>query len=477
MTTVEPVIRVRGARTHNLRGVDADLPKGQLVVFTGVSGSGKSSLAFDTVAAESQRLLNETYPGFVQPLMPSLPRPDVEEVTGLTAAILVGQDTMTANPRSNVGTATDAWTYLRTVYAALGEPEVPSPAHLSTTHPDGMCPACQGTGEQTDLNPDQILDPTKSLNDCAIDFPNFAVNSLFWKVYARSGYFDPDLPVGHYTSEQREQLLRGHGPNVDTGSYPMAYEGLLDKISRLYLAKPVDTLKPKIRDALARAATRRRCRECAGTGLRQPGRDCLLGGLTIVDAAAMHVTDLDAHLAGHALQAHAAMGRLTRLLHSLDGVGLGYLSIDRRASTLSGGEAQRLRTVRHLDSALTGLTYVFDEPSAGLHPHDVSRTLHVLTQSYATKATPCSWSSTTPPSSRPPTTSLTSAPDPASTAARSPSPATTRPCSPPTPPPPTTSVAPSSSTWSRGPAPAQFGSRTPPATTSATSPSTSPPEY
>ena len=380
MTAAEPVIRVRGARTHNLRGVDVDLPKGQLVVFTGVSGSGKSSLAFDTVAAESQRLLNETYPGFVQSLMPSLPRPDVEEITGLTAAILVGQDTMTANPRSSVGTATDAWAYLRAVYAALGEPPPPSPAHLSTTHPDGMCPACQGTGERADLDPDQILDPTKSLNDGAIGFPNFAVNSLFWKVYARSGYFDPALPVGRYTAEQREQLLRGHGPNVDTGSYPMAYEGLLDKINRLYLAKPADTLKPKMRDALARAATRGSCRDCAGTGLRQPGRDCLLGGLTISAAAALPVTDLDTHLTGHARRAPAAVGRLTRLLHALDGVGLGYLSIDRRASTLSGGEAQRLRTVRHLDSALTGLSYVFDEPSAGLHPDDVSRTLHVLTQ-------------------------------------------------------------------------------------------------
>lgn len=380
MTAAEPVIRVRGARTHSLRGVDVDLPKGQLVVFTGVSGSGKSSLAFDTVAAESQRLLNETYPGFVQSLMPSLPRPDVEEITGLTAAILVGQDTMTANPRSSVGTATDAWAYLRAVYAALGEPPPPSPAHLSTTHPDGMCPACQGTGERADLDPDQILDPTKSLNDGAIGFPNFAVNSLFWKVYARSGYFDPALPVGRYTAEQREQLLRGHGPNVDTGSYPMAYEGLLDKINRLYLAKPADTLKPKMRDALARAATRGSCRHCAGTGLRQPGRDCLLGGLTISAAAALPVTDLDTHLTGHARRAPAAVGRLTRLLHALDGVGLGYLSIDRRASTLSGGEAQRLRTVRHLDSALTGLSYVFDEPSAGLHPDDVSRTLHVLTQ-------------------------------------------------------------------------------------------------
>ncbi|MGO2862001.1 MAG: ATP-binding cassette domain-containing protein [Brevibacterium sp.] len=380
MTTVESTIRVRGARTHNLREIDVDLPKGKLVVFTGVSGSGKSSLAFDTIAAESQRLLNETYPGFVQSLMPSLPRPEIEEITGLTAAILVGQDTMTANPRSTVGTATDAWTYLRAVYAAFGDPVVPSPTYLYTTQPDGMCAECQGTGQQTDLNPNEVLDPTKSLNDGAIAFPNFGVNSLFWKVYARSGYFDADLPVGQFTVGQREQLLRGKGPNVDTGSYPMAYEGLLDKINRLYLSKPVDTLKPKIREALTRVANRNRCGECVGAGLSQPGRDCLIGGLNIIDAAALPVTQLDAHLADHSEQKAAVVERLRRLLHALDGVGLGYLSIDRRASTLSGGEAQRLRTVRHLDSALTGLTYVFDEPSAGLHPDDVSRTLHVLTQ-------------------------------------------------------------------------------------------------
>lgn len=381
MSGADTMIRVRGARTHNLRGVDVDLPKGQLVVFTGVSGSGKSSLAFDTVAAESQRLLNETYPAFVQSLMPSLPRPDVEEISGLTAAILVGQDTMTANPRSTVGTATDAWTYLRAVYTTLGQPAVPSVNYLSPTHPDGMCPACQGTGEQTDIDPDKVIDTAKSLNGGAIRFPNFTVGSLFWKVYVRSGHFDPDLPVDEYTPAQREQLLHGHGPNVDTGSYPMAYEGLIDKIRRLYIAKPADTLKPRIRDALEQATTRGACRDCGGAQLSQPGRACRIDDVSIAEAAALPVTDLTARLTPLAGRADVpAVARLTRLLAALDGVGLGYLSMDRRSMTLSGGEAQRLRTVRHLDSALTGLTYVIDEPSAGLHPADTTRTLHVLEQ-------------------------------------------------------------------------------------------------
>ncbi|WP_290513144.1 hypothetical protein [Aeromicrobium sp.] len=252
-------IVVRGARVDNLRGVDVDIPKRKLVVFTGVSGSGKSSLAFDTVAAESQRMLNETYPAFVQNLMPHLPRPDVDQLEHLSAAIVVNQTPMGANPRSTVGTATDTVGGLRILFAQHGTPTVPGPLALSFNDPSGACPACEGTGQQATLDVHQILDQALSLNDGAITFPNFGVDSLFWKVYARSGLFDNDLPVGRYTAAQRKKLLTGTGPSVDTGSHPMAYEGVLTKIERLYLSKSEESLKPRLRAAVQDAATVEPC--------------------------------------------------------------------------------------------------------------------------------------------------------------------------------------------------------------------------
>jgi len=378
------LIRVRGARTHNLRGIDVDVPKGQLVVFTGVSGSGKSSLAFDTIAAEAQRLLNETYPAFVQSLMPSLPRPDVDEISGLNATVLVGQESMTSNPRSSVGSITDAWTHLRSLYVALGDPAVSSVRHLSPMDPDGMCLTCQGSAELVDVDPDLVVDPTRSLAGGALRFPHFAVGSLFWKVYARSDYFDVDLPIGQYSPADREKLLHGSGPNVDTGSYPMAYEGVIDKIRRLYLSKPEDDLKPRVRDAVRQASTRRPCPDCQGSGLGPAGRACQLGGLSITEAAALPVSELAPLLRRvgrrHEGRELPVLERTVAVLEALTRVGLGYLSLSRRSATLSGGEAQRLRTVRHLGSALTGLTYVLDEPTAGLHLDDVARTLEVLTR-------------------------------------------------------------------------------------------------
>lgn len=226
-------IIVRGARTNNLRGIDVDIPKRLLTVITGVSGSGKSSLAFDTIAAESQRLLNATYPAFVQNLMPHLPRPDVDTIDGLSASIVVDQAAMGANPRSTVGTATDAWSLLRQLYAIHGVPPVPGPQALSFNSAAGMCLNCEGSGREATLDTDAIIDRTLSLNDGAITFPNFGVGSLFWKVYVRSGRFDNDIPVADYSPDDLKHLLTGTGPSVDTGTYPMAYEGVLSKITRL----------------------------------------------------------------------------------------------------------------------------------------------------------------------------------------------------------------------------------------------------
>ncbi len=378
-TMASDVIRVRGARTHNLRNIDVDIPKKQLTVVTGVSGSGKSSLAFDTIAAESQRLLAATYPAFVQNLMPHLPRPNVDTLEGLSASIVVDQSPLGANPRSTVGTATDAWSLLRQLYASHGTPPVPGPHALSFNTPAGMCLACEGTGRAATLNIDAVLDRALSLNEGAIEFPNFAVGSLFWKVYARSGAFDNDKPVRDYSSEELEHLLTGTGPNVDTGTYPMAYEGVLTKITRLYLSKDLAALKPRLREAIERAATTGPCPDCSGTRLNAPARACTIANTPITTCHAMPATDLQDWLARLDLPtATPLITQLRSLLCNLTEVGLGYLALDRPTSTLSGGEGQRIRTVLHLDSALTDLTYVFDEPAAGLHAHDTTRVVTLL---------------------------------------------------------------------------------------------------
>ncbi|WP_407342754.1 ATP-binding cassette domain-containing protein [Pengzhenrongella phosphoraccumulans] len=373
-------IIVRGARVNNLRGVDVDIPKRQLVVFTGVSGSGKSSLAFDTIAAESQRMLNETYPAFVQNLMPHLPRPDVDRLEHLSAAIVVTQAAMSGNPRSTVGTATGTVSRLRTLYAQHGTPHVPGPAALSFNDPAGACPDCAGTGQRAALDVSKVLDETKSLNDGAITFPNFAVDSLFWKVYARCGVFDNDQPIARYTTERREHLLTGTGPSVDTGTHPMAYEGVLNKIQRLYLGKSPEALKPRLRAAVLDAATVEPCGACGGSRLSSAARACRIEGTSIADASRMQAVDLAGWLDEIELPGHlqALRARVVSALRNMDQVGLGYLALDRPTSTLSGGEAQRIRTVLHLDSALTELTYVFDEPAAGLHPHDIKRVIELL---------------------------------------------------------------------------------------------------
>lgn len=379
-TPTHDAIRVRGARTNNLRGVDVDIPKKKLTVVTGLSGSGKSSLAFDTVAAESQRLLNATYPGFVQNLMPHLPRPDVDTLEGLSASIVVDQAPMGANPRSTVGTATDAWSLLRQLYAVFGDPSPGGPDALSFNSPTGSCRDCDGTGREARLDVAAVLDDRLSLDDGAITFPNFAVGSLFWKVYVRSGHFDNARPVGRFTPGEREHLLTGTGPSVDTGSHPMAYEGVLTKIRRLYLSKEPAALKPAVREALERAATTGPCPGCEGTRLNPAARACTVAGVALPACHAMSADRLAAWLGE--LAAPPGAERLVKALASiaanLGRVGLGYLTLDRPTSTLSGGEAQRIRTVLHLDSALTDMTYVFDEPAAGLHAHDTRRVADLL---------------------------------------------------------------------------------------------------
>lgn len=374
-----PTIRVRGARTNNLRGIDVDIPKRQLTVITGVSGSGKSSLAFDTIAAESQRLMNATYPAFVQNLMPHLPRPNADTIEGLSASIVVDQTPLGANPRSTVGTATDAWSLLRQLYASHGSPPVPGPQALSFNTPSGMCITCEGSGREAALDIDAIIDRSSSLNSGAIMFPNFAVGSLFWKVYAHSGCFDNDLPVAQYSDAELNHLLTGTGPSIDTGTHPMAYEGVLTKIERLYLSKDPAALKTRLRDALEIAATTGPCSSCAGTRLNPAARSCTIAGTPITACHTMPATELVEWLDELRIpNASALIRQLRSLVTNLGEVGLGYLTLDRPTSSLSGGEAQRIRTVLHLDSALTDLTYVFDEPAAGLHSHDTTRVITLL---------------------------------------------------------------------------------------------------
>ncbi|MEM9463882.1 MAG: excinuclease ABC subunit UvrA [Actinomycetota bacterium] len=379
--TTRSAIQVCGARQNNLRNVDVDIPKNKLVVFTGVSGSGKSSLVFDTIAAESQRLINETYNAFLQSLMPSLPRPDVDSLSNLSAAIVVDQEPMGANLRSTVGTATDTWTMLRILFARVGTPAVNGPSELSFNDPAGMCPECEGVGRVSTIDLDHVFDRSRSLNDGAIVFPNFAVDSLFWKVYAESGFFDNDKPLSKWSKRDTDQLLRGDGPKVKTGSYNLAYEGVLDKIQRLYLDKDIESLKPHVRRAVEAAATFGVCPACGGSRLGPTGRACAIDEVTIAECGTMQIDQLAQWVDSLDIPDVAPLlASLSSMLNNLVEIGLGYLSLDRQAGTLSGGEAQRVKMVRHLDSALVDLTYVFDEPTTGLHAHDTARMIGLLQQ-------------------------------------------------------------------------------------------------
>ena len=392
-------IEVRGARENNLRDVDIDIPKRKLTVFTGVSGSGKSSLVFETIAAESRRLINETYSAFVQGFMPTPARPDVESLEGLTAAIIVDQERMGANARSTVGTATDAYDMLRIIFSRLGQPFIGPSTAFSFNVPagtisgeitlqrgkgesekreititGGMCAECEGLGRVSNVDIDALLDRDKSLNEGAITFPNFTVGTWYHRIFVDSGFFDNDKPIRDFTDAELERLLYGPEAKVKTELVTLTYEGLVDKIRRLYLVKDPESLQANLRAAVERISTSQPCPSCGGTRLNEVARSSRIDGKNIADCAAMQISDLAEFLGGIDAQGAGPMvSQLRDVLGHFVAIGLGYLSLDRASSTLSGGEAQRTKMVRHLGSSLTDVTYVFDEPTIGLHAHDVQQ--------------------------------------------------------------------------------------------------------
>lgn len=392
-------IRVRGAREHNLKGVDLDLPKRRLTVFTGVSGSGKSSLVFSTIAAESQRLINETYSSFVQGFMPTLDRPDVDLLEGLTTAIIVDQERIGGNPRSTLGTVTDANAMLRILFSRLGQPHIGPPQaysfNVATVHGagaitvergpgkpmkqkasftalGGMCPRCEGLGQINDVDLTQFYDETKSLSQGAILVPGYSADGWYGRIFA--AVVPADKPISQFTDRQLHEFLYGEARRIKAEGVNVTYEGLIPKVRKAILSKDIESLQPHVRAFVERAATFTTCPDCAGTRLNEAARSSTIDGLSIADACALQVSDLAAWLASVRDPSVAPLvSKLSGLLDAFVDVGLGYLSLDRTAGTLSGGEAQRAKLVRHLGSALTDITYVFDEPSIGLHPHDLQR--------------------------------------------------------------------------------------------------------
>ncbi|MEV8441975.1 excinuclease ABC subunit UvrA [Actinosynnema sp. NPDC051121] len=368
------VIQVRGARENNLADVSVDIPKRRLTVFTGVSGSGKSSLVFGTIAAESQRLINETYTAFVQSFMPNLGRPDVDALRNLSAAIIVDQERMGANSRSTVGTSTDAHTMLRILFSRLGRPHVGTSGAFSFNLPEGMCPACEGLGRVSTIDVDQLVDRTKSLNEGAITIPGFTVDNWYVQPYIHSGFYDPDKKLQDFTDEEWDAFLNRDTAKVKIGKTNVTYEGLLVKFRRLYLDNGRESKQPRVRAFMDRAVTFTECAACHGARLNPAALSAKIDGLTIADCSTMQISDLADWVAKITDPSVGPMlTTLKELLDNLVEIGLGYLSLDRPAATLSGGEAQRVKMVRHVGSALTDVTYVFDEPTVGLHPHDIQR--------------------------------------------------------------------------------------------------------
>ncbi|HST38427.1 MAG TPA: excinuclease ABC subunit UvrA [Conexibacter sp.] len=372
-------IEVRGARENNLQDVSLDIPKRRLTVFTGVSGSVKSSLVFGTIAAESQRLINETYTTYVQSYLPRLGRPDVDDLNSLGAAIVVDQEPMGANSRSTVGTATDAYTLLRIVFSRLGEPQAGSSTAFSFNSREGMCPTCEGLGEVSTIDLDEVVDRSLSLNGGAIRMPWYAVDAWPWRIVAESGLFDPDKPLADYGEREWHDLLYREAGKIRIGSSSFTYEGLVSRMRRTWLAKDRDALQPYIRAFVERAAAFARCPDCDGARLNQAALASRIDGRNIADCSSIEIRDLAAFVRGLVAPTVAPLlANLRALLDSLVEVGLGYLSLDRPSSTLSGGEAQRVKLVRHLGSSLADVTYVFDEPTTGLHPHDIQRMNELL---------------------------------------------------------------------------------------------------
>ncbi|HEY5979458.1 MAG TPA: excinuclease ABC subunit UvrA [Microlunatus sp.] len=399
------LIRVVGARVNNLKDISVDIPKRELTVFTGVSGSGKSSLVFGTIAAESQRLINETYSAFVQGFMPTQARPDVDVLEGLTTAIIVDQERMGADPRSTVGTATDTNAMLRILFSRLGTPHIGSPQAFSfnvasisgagavTTQragqtikerrtfsiTGGMCPRCEGRGSVSDIDLTALYDDSLSLNEGALTIPGYSMDGWYGRIFRGCGFFDPDKPIRQYTKRQLQDLLYKEPTKIKVEGINLTYTGLIPTIQKSFLAKDVEAMQPHIRTFVERAVTFATCPECDGTRLSAAARSSKINTINIAEACAMQISDLAQWVGG--LDEPSVAPLLGALRHTLDSfveIGLGYLSLDRPAGTLSGGEAQRTKMIRHLGSSLTDVTYVFDEPTIGLHPHDIQRMNELL---------------------------------------------------------------------------------------------------
>jgi excinuclease UvrABC ATPase subunit len=401
------LIQVRGARVNNLKDVSIELPKRRLTVFTGVSGSGKSSLVFGTIAAESQRLINETYSAFVQGFMPTVARPEVDVLEGLTTAIIVDQQRMGADPRSTVGTATDANAMLRILFSRLGQPQIGSPQAFSFNVASmsgsgavtvekggakqrekrsfsitgGMCPRCEGRGSVNDIDLTQLYDDTKSLNEGALTIPGYSMDGWYGRIFRGCGYFDPDKPIRKYTKKEMNDLLHREPTKIKVEGINLTYAGLIPTMQKSFLSKDVDALQPHIRAFVERAVTFTTCPDCGGTRLSDLARSSKIEGRNIADLCSMQISDLAEWVRTLDEPSVAPLlGALRDTLDSFVEIGLGYLSLDRPAGTLSGGEAQRVKMIRHLGSSLTDVTYVFDEPSVGLHPHDIQRMNELLVQ-------------------------------------------------------------------------------------------------
>ncbi|MFF8846389.1 ATP-binding cassette domain-containing protein [Streptomyces sp. NPDC015127] len=400
------LIRVHGARENNLKDVSIEIPKRRLTVFTGVSGSGKSSLVFDTIAAESQRMINETYSAFVQGFMPTLARPEVDVLDGLTTAITVDQQRMGSDPRSTVGTATDANAMLRILFSRLGKPHIGPPGAYSFnvasvsasggltvdrgadktktekvtfSRTGGMCTHCEGRGTVSDIDLTQLFDDSKSLSEDPFTIPTYTGDGWVVRVITESGLFDKEKPIREYTKKERHDFLYREPTKVKINGVNLTYEGLIPKIQKTFLAKDRESMQPHIRAFVDRAVTFTECPECDGTRLSELARSSRIGTVNIADACAMEIRDLAEWVRG--LKEPSVAPLLTKLQHTLDSfveIGLGYLSLDRASGTLSGGEAQRTKMIRHLGSSLTDVTYVFDEPTIGLHPHDIQRMNNLL---------------------------------------------------------------------------------------------------
>src|ERR687894_45021 len=394
------VIRVHGARVNNLKDISVEIPKRRLTVFTGVSGSGKSSLVFGTIAAESQRLINETYSAFVQGFMPTLARPEVDLLEGLTTAIIVDQERLGANPRSTVGTVTDANAMLRILFSRLGQPHIGPPNAYSFNVPSvrasggitverggktktekatfnrlgGMCPRCEGMGSVTDFDLSALYDDSKSLNEGALTIPGYSMDGWYGRIFRGCGFFDPDKPIRKYNKRELHDLLYREPTKIKVEGINLTYAGLIPQIQKSFLSKDREAMQPHIGAFVDRAITFTICPECDGTRLTTQARSSKIKGKSIADVCAMQISDLADWARG--LNEPSVAPLLAGLQHLLDSfaeIGLGYLSLDRPSGTLSGGEAQRTKMIRHLGSSLTDVTYVFDEPTAGLHPHDIER--------------------------------------------------------------------------------------------------------